>query len=171
MTTPNTDVVQALIAHHRMISHPEGGYYVQTYRSAEMLHEECLPIRFPGERCFSTAILFLLAGESFSAFHRLKSDELWHFHAGSALNIYVISPEGDFSLITLGPRFDQGQEFQAVVKAGHWFASAPADPGGYSFVGCTVSPGFDFEDFEMAEADGLAAEYPQHETLIRKFCR
>jgi hypothetical protein len=170
MTPPISDTVQALIGHYQMQPHPEGGYYVQTYRSPEMLHEECLPIRFPGQRCFSTAILFLLPGSEFSAFHRLKSDELWHFHSGSPLNIYVISPEGGFSLITLGPRFDQGHEFQAVVRAGHWFASAPSDPYGFSFVGCTVSPGFDFEDFEMAMAESLTAEYPQHEELIRRFC-
>jgi predicted cupin superfamily sugar epimerase len=136
-----------------------------------MLHEECLPIRFAGERCFSTAILFLLSGEDFSAFHRLKSDELWHFHSGSPLNIYVISPEGAFSLITLGTRFDQGQEFQSVVRAGSWFASAPTDAEGYSFVGCTVSPGFDFEDFEMATAKELSETYPQHRELIERFCR
>jgi len=171
MTTPVPTTVQALIDHHQMQPHPEGGHYVQTYRSHEILHEECLPIRFPGGRCFSTAILFLLAGGEFSAFHRLKSDELWHFHTGSALNVYVISPEGAFTLITLGPRFDQGQEFQAVVRSGHWFASAPADASGFSFVGCTVSPGFDFEDFEMADAEILSAEYPQHGELIRRFCR
>lgn len=170
MTTTET-TIQALIDHYRLQPHPEGGYYVQTYRSTEMLHEECLPIRFPGERCFSTAILFLLGGKDFSAFHRLKSDELWHFHSGSALNIYVISPEGAFNLITLGARFDQGQEFQAVVKSGCWFASAPADPDGYSFVGCTVSPGFDFEDFEMAKAEELSARYPEHREMINTFCR
>ena len=163
--------IRALIEHYRLQPHPEGGYYVQTYRSSELLHEECLPIRYPGERCFSTAILFLLGGRDFSAFHRIKSDELWHFHAGSPLNIYVISPEGAFSMVTLGAGFDQGQEFQAVVKAGNWFASAPVDPEGYSFVGCTVSPGFEFDDFEMANAAELSAQYPEHRDLIHKFCR
>jgi uncharacterized protein len=161
----------ALIRHFELQPHPEGGHYVSTYRSNESLHEECLPIRFPGERCFSSAILFLLDGHEFSAFHRLKSDELWHFYSGSALNIYVISPEGEFRLITLGSRFGHGEVFQAVVRAGHWFASRPADENGYSFSGCTVSPGFEFEDFEMAVADRMAEEFPQHVELIRGLCR
>jgi len=164
-------IATSIVEHYQMQPHPEGGHYLSTYRSQELLHEECLPIRFVGERPFSTAILFLLEGGDFSAFHRLKSDELWHFHSGSAMNIYVIAPDGGFELITIGRRFDLGEVFQATVKAGHWFASSPVNEEGYSLAGCTVSPGFDFQDLEMGDADLLSGEFPQHESMIRKFCR
>jgi hypothetical protein len=163
--------VQELVEIFQMIPHPEGGYYRETYRSAETIQEECLPLRFTGERIFSTAIYYLLEGSKFSAFHRIRSDELWHFYAGSTLNIYVIYPNGEFEMISLGKKITYGEHFQAVVKAGCWFAAQPADPAGFAFVGCTVSPGFDFEDFELADAGRLMEWYPQHASLIGRFCR
>jgi len=156
-----------------MSPHPEGGWYKETYRSAE--NAQGLPQRFSGERSFSTGIYFLLRYPQFSAFHRIKSDEMWHFYSGSPLNVYVIDSEGHFEVINLGPDIEQGERFQAVVKAGNWFASQPV--GGddaeeiYSLVGCTVSPGFDFNDFEMARADDLLKEFPQHAEWIKKYCR
>jgi len=160
-----------LIDHFSMIAHPEGGYYKETYRSSEEIHEECLPLRFDGERLFSTAILYLLKGLEFSAFHRIKSDEMWHFYEGTALNIYVIDPAGNFELITLGKNFTYGETFQAVVKAGNWFAAQPADPEGFCFVGCTVAPGFDFKDLELAGRESMIFEFPQHSAIIQKLTR
>ncbi len=160
-----------IIDHFGLLPHPEGGYYKETYRSAEEVHEECLPLRFDGERFFSTAIFYLLKGADFSAFHRIKSDELWHFYDGTALNIYVIDPQGNFEMITLGKNFNYGETYQAVVKAGHWFAAEPADTGGFSFVGCTVAPGFDFRDFEIGLKESLIFEFPQHGTIIQKLTR
>ncbi len=160
-----------LIDQFGMVPHPEGGYYKETYRSAEEIHEECLPLRFTGERLFSTGIIYLLKGMEFSAFHRIKSDEMWHFYEGTALNIYVIDPRGNFELITLGRNFDYGETCQAVVKAGYWFAAQPADPEGFCLVGCTVSPGFDFNDLEMANRESLIFEYPQHAAIIQKLTR
>ena len=155
-----------LIEPYQMIPHPEGGYYKETYRSNEVIQEECLPIRFRGERVFSTAIYFLLEGEQFSAFHKIQSDELWHFYAGVPLNIYVIDPSGNFELLTLGSNLSNGEVFQAIVRAGQWFASQPVEKDKFSFVGCTVAPGFDFEDFELAKQEELIACYPAHQQLI-----
>jgi predicted cupin superfamily sugar epimerase len=163
--------INELIETYKMIAHPEGGYYKETYRSNETLQEECLPIRFRGERIFSTGIYYLLRGDEFSAFHRIKSDEMWHFYAGVPLNIYVIDPAGNFELITMGQNYNNGEVFQAVIRAGNWFAAQPVNPNGFSFMGCTVAPGFDFEDFELARADQLTETYPQHADLIRQFCR
>jgi len=160
-----------LIDHFGMIPHPEGGFYKETYRSSEEIHEECLPLRFDGERLFSTAIFYLLQGMDFSAFHRIKSDEIWHFYDGTALNIYVIDQQGNFELITLGRNINYGETYQAAVKAGNWFAAEPADPEGFCFVGCTVAPGFDFHDLEIAERESMIFEFPQHSAIIQKLTR
>lgn len=151
--------------------HPEGGWFRETYRSDELVLGEHLPNRYGNGRSFSTAIYFLLEGEQFSGFHRIKSDELWHFYAGGPLNVYVINPQGELYIIKLGSNPDNGEVFQAVVPAGCWFASQPALPQSFCFVGCTVAPGFDFADFELAKAKQLAELYPQHQSIINKLCR
>ncbi len=154
-----------------MLPHPEGGYYKETYRSVELIPSEALPPRFPGARSLSTAILFLLEAGQFSAFHRIQSDEVWHFYSGGALDIYEIRHDGLLSVTRMGCRSEQGEVFQHMVPAGAWFASRPAPESAFSLVGCTVSPGFDFADFELAQADVLAQAYPSHEKTIRTLCR
>ncbi|MBS4064281.1 MAG: cupin domain-containing protein [Chitinophagaceae bacterium] len=166
MVTP-----QQLIETYQLQPHPEGGYYTRTYYSHEQIAAAYLPQRFTGDRFISTAIYFLLEGKQFSAFHRIKSDELWHFYAGSGLHIYVIHPDGREELLKLGNDIENGYSFQQVVKAGCWFASKPVDENGFAFAGCTVAPGFDFEDFEMAGKDVLMKEYPQHKEWIEQLCR
>lgn len=151
--------------------HPEGGWFKETYRSDEMILQGHLPNRFSDGRSFCTAIYFLLEGEQFSSFHRIKSDELWHFYAGETLHVYVIDERGELEIIKLGNDPEQGEVFQAVVKAGCWFASQPAKHQSFCFVGCTVAPGFDFADFELAKGEQLSKEYPQHKALIRKLCK
>lgn len=150
--------------------HPEGGYFRQTYKSDLLIAREALP-GFPGARTASTAIYFLLEGKNFSAFHRLKSDELWHFYAGSPLAVHVIEPSGSYSSILLGSDPEAGQTYQAVVCAGCWFASHVADWQSWALVGCTVAPGFEFADFEMAKREELRAKYPQHGEMIRRLSR
>jgi predicted cupin superfamily sugar epimerase len=83
---------QQLIEQYQLQSHPEGGYYLQTYCSSELIRRDALPNRFKGNRYFSTAIYFLLEGKQFSAFHRIQSDELWHFYTGVALHIFLLYP-------------------------------------------------------------------------------
>jgi predicted cupin superfamily sugar epimerase len=156
--------------------HPEGGYYRQTYRADLVLSKDTLPANFSGPRRAATAIYFLLDARNFSAFHRLQSDELWHFYLGGTLLVHVIEAEGGYSKVQLGNDPEAGEVLQAVVKAGCWFASevlAPDMKDGNSFavVGCTVAPGFDFEDFELAQREPLATSYPQHRKLIERLTR
>ena len=155
----------------KLIQHPEGGYYAETYRSEEKIAKSDLPDRFSGDRNMSTAIYFLLESRHFSAFHRIEADEIWHFYHGDPMNIYVIWPSGLLEVIRLGDDQEDGSVFQAVVKAGCWFASRPVLPGGFSLVGCTVAPGFDFADFELGERDKLIQEFPKHEELIEALTR
>ncbi|QMW02219.1 cupin domain-containing protein [Spirosoma foliorum] len=157
-----TDYVRTL----NMLPHPEGGYFAETYRSAEAISKEALPNRFSGDRSVSTAIYFLLESHHISALHRIQSDEVWHLYAGGPLEIFVISPDGELTVIRLGNRLDQGEVFQAVVPAGCWFGSKPAVGTDFSLVGCTVAPGFDFADFEMADRATLLQEFPQHKAVI-----
>ena len=151
--------------------HPEGGYFVQSYKSTEKIKRQHLPDRFSGDRPISTAIYFLLENGNFSSFHRIKSDECWHFYAGQTLLIYVIQSDGDMKITRLGNDILSGEVFQYVVPAGCWFASEPGPATDYSFVGCTVSPGFDFADFELANAKILMELYPQHAAIVQRLCR
>jgi uncharacterized protein len=152
-------------------AHPEGGFYRQTYKADLVLPREALPPQFTGPRAASTAIYFLLEGKSFSAFHRLRCDELWHFYAGAPLLVHVIGGSGEHSKILLGNDPEAGETLQAVVKAESWFASHVKDGKSFTLVGCTVAPGFDFEDFELAKREELTRHYPRHRELIEKFTR
>jgi predicted cupin superfamily sugar epimerase len=152
-------------------AHPEGGYFRQTYRSEVVIARAALPAAFSGDRPVSTAVYFLLDGKEFSGFHRLRSDEVWHFYTGEPLLVHVIDPQGNYLRILLGLDPEAGQFLQAVVPAGCWFASLVADWSSFSLVGCTVAPGFDFEDFEMGKGEELGARYPQHRELIEQLTR
>lgn len=163
--------INEIVTHYQMLPHPEGGYFKETYRSAERIPQHGLPSRFEGDRYFGTAIYFLLDQGNFSAFHRIKSDETWHFYAGQALEIFVLHDNGELQIISLGNQIQAGETFQATVPAGAWFASRPAANTSFSLVGCTVAPGFDFEDFELAKAEELVELFPQHASLIRELCR
>jgi predicted cupin superfamily sugar epimerase len=163
--------LQQLIHEYGLQPHPEGGWYKETYKSSECIPATALPPRFGGSRAFSTAIYFLLEQGSFSAFHRIKSDECWHFYAGDPLLVYVIQPNGILEIISLGNDIAKGQLFQYIVPANCWFASKPASGGNWCLVGCTVAPGFDFADFDLADASALSAIYPQHESIICQLCR
>lgn len=151
--------------------HPEGGYYRQSYRADLQIAAESLPAGFGGSRSIATAIYFLLDGTNFSAFHRLRSDEMWHFYAGRGVSVHVIEEGGNLFQILLGSDAEAGEVFQAVVKAGCWFASEVRDKKSWALVGCTVSPGFDFADFELGKRDALLLQFPQHEKLIKRLTR
>ncbi len=162
---------QQLIQQYALLPHPEGGWYKETYKSKELIEATALPIRFGGDRAFSTAIYFLLEHGNFSAFHKIKSDECWHFYAGGPLKVYILQANGILDIITLGNSISDGQLFQYVVPANCWFASQPAPESSFSFVGCTVSPGFDFADFELANPANLISLYPQHAGIIKQLTR
>jgi predicted cupin superfamily sugar epimerase len=172
MNNQQTNQIEALINHYNLLPHPEGGFFRQTYAASEQILKDALPERFDGNRSFSTAIYFLLPFGNFSAFHRIKCDEVWHFYEGCSLHIHVIHPNGDYECLKLGNDMNNGESYQLVVPANAWFASEPVgDAGSFALVGCTVAPGFDFSDFELAEVAALTNQFPEHEELIRRLCR
>ena len=163
---PLAAAAQHLIARLGLEPHPEGGFYRETYRSEERIQRGIPPV----ERAAATAIYYLLADDAYSAWHRIQSDELWHFHAGDSLNVHVLEDDGTVSTHRLGhAAHDAMAVYQAVVPAGCWFA-AERVPGehGYALVGCTVAPGFEFSEFELADDGALLAKYSAHGDLIRR---
>jgi predicted cupin superfamily sugar epimerase len=155
-----------IIATLELQPHPEGGWYRESYRSTESILPSGLPARFEAQRSHATSIYFLLGSDNFSALHRIKSDEQWHFYTGSSLTIHVIHPDGRYAPIKLGSDLSQNENFQTVVPHGCWFGATVNQPNSFTLVGCSVAPGFDFADFELAERRFLCAEFPQHAELI-----
>jgi uncharacterized protein len=162
---------QEYIVRLKLQPHREGGFYTQTYYSSEQISANALPERYPGDRPFSTAIYYLLQQGDFSSFHRIKSDECWHFYIGGVLYIHVIDNSGKYTCIKLGNVLENHEVFQYVVPAGSWFAVEPAPETAFALTGCTVAPGFDFEDFEMGNKKDLLAVFPQYHTIINRLCR
>ena len=155
----------------QLTPHVEGGAFREVYRSELVLPRSALPLFFQGNRNVATSIYFLLSQGQFSAFHRIASDEQWHFYCGDALLIYEITHGGRMIEHRLGQDPSKGEVFQTVVKAGSWFASVPAPDSEYSLVGCTVAPGFDFADFELAGREALVSQYATHGDIIRRLTR
>jgi uncharacterized protein len=151
--------------------HPEGGFYRETYRSPLTIAKQSLSTGFAGDRSASTAIYFLLEGRDFSALHRLRADEMWHFYAGNPLFVHAIDPAGIATEIKLGSNPDAGETFQAVVTAGCWFGSCLKEEDSFGLVGCTVAPGFDFADFELGDRTELVNNFPKHHELIERLTR
>ncbi|MBA4057899.1 MAG: hypothetical protein C0490_24495, partial [Marivirga sp.] len=120
-----------------------------------------------GSRSISTAIYFLLRAQDRSLFHRIKSDELWHYHAGDTLHIYVLTHQG-LVMHKLGTNLEQGDALQVVIPANHWFGAIVSERGSYTLSSCTVAPGFDFQDFELAVREDLVKEFPGEKELITK---
>lgn len=160
-----------LVQQFQLQPHPEGGYYKETYRSPDFIPDRSLSRLFNGDRNYSTAIYFLLKKNDFSAFHRINSDEIWHFYNGDTMLIHIIHLNGRLETIKLGSNIEVGEVFQFTVPATCWFAAEPDIASTYCFVGCTVSPGFDFADFELAQVEELIKVYPQHKDIIKKLCR
>jgi predicted cupin superfamily sugar epimerase len=148
--------------------HREGGYFRETYRAAESVARAALPPRYDGPRAFMTAIYFLLPGGEISALHRLRSDELWFFHAGSALTVVTLAEDGALVETRLGPDVDRGERWQTIVGAGHWFGAMVEAAHSFALVGCTVAPGFEFADFELGERGALVRRFPQHRATIER---
>ncbi len=151
--------------------HIEGGAYNRSYCSDLTISAESLPTHFHGPRPVSTAIYFLLQQNQFSAMHRIASDELWHFYYGDPLSIYEIDNTGYLTEHLLGNNPAGNESFQCVVKAGSWFGSKLKTGGNYALMGCTVAPGFNFADFELAERNKLVKEFPQHAAIINMLTR
>ncbi len=146
--------------------HVEGGSFKEVYRSTELIPHTALPKGFAAARPFGTAIYFMLEEGQFSAFHRIASDETWHFYDGVTLSIYEINSNGQLIRHQLGRDLEAGEQFQLTIPAGSWFGSRCEVKNGFSLVGCTVAPGFDFADFELANKEALQMSYPQHAGII-----
>ena len=151
--------------------HPEGGFFRETYRSKEYFSAAGLPGRYGADRNFSTAIYYLLPEGAKSHLHRLKSDEFWHFYLGGPLELIQICPGGTAEEIILGHDISGGQQLQHLVPAGCWFGAQPKPENDFSFVGCTVSPGFDFSDFEMGDREHLIKLFPAARTVIERLTK
>ncbi|HLP18250.1 MAG TPA: cupin domain-containing protein [Bacteroidota bacterium] len=151
--------------------HPEGGYYRELYRSAGEIPAGALPERYQGgARSYATSIYFLLKSGECSRYHRLRSDELWYFHAGSALTLSTIDPvTGALTVHAMGFDIARGEVLQLAIPAGCWFgAEVDGDTSGaYALISCVVAPGFDFADFELGTRARLLAQFPQHAASIR----
>jgi len=151
-----------------LIKHPEGGYYKEIYRSEELFKKGQLPQRYGGERNISTSIYYLLENDEFSAFHKLKSDEIWHFYKGSSATIYMIDEKGVLSEFFIGDNLDKNELLQVIIKKGTWFAVCINKPCSFILVGCTVAPGFNFDDFEIGKRDELLKLFPDLEKVITR---
>lgn len=159
------------IERYDLVEHPEGGYFNETHRSVESIPASALPRRYDDARRISTAIYYLIKGNRPSMLHRLKSEEIWHFYAGNPVTIYIINNDGVLSSVTLGPGDDRHQVHQGIIPAESWFGAVVADPDGYALVGCTVAPGFEFDDFEMGDRTTLLELYPQHRDIIERLTK
>lgn len=157
------------IGHLNLEKHPEGGYFREIYRSNEEIPGAFLPDRYVGNRSFSTSIYYLLKSGEISMFHRLKTDEIWHFYEGSCLELFVISPEGVLTRILLGNKPEKGEKFQALIEKGNWFAAGVKGENSFTLMGCTVAPGFDFRDFEPGNRNLLLNAYPAMKKIIMAF--
>ncbi len=151
-----------------LTSHPEGGYFRETYRSNDVIDADGLPERYDSSRKAYTSIYYLLPSGEVSKFHRLKSDEIWNFYWGSPLLIHIIDRNGNYRKEVLGANLDNGEFFQRMVEAGNWFGAEVVDENSYTLAGCFVAPGFDFEDFELADTRQLKLQYPQYVRIIDK---
>ncbi len=150
--------------------HPEGGFYVESYRSPRSLSASSLP-GYGGSRAVSTAIYFLITADSFSALHLVASDEIFHFYGGDPVEMLHLHPDGRVESPRLGMDLVAGERPQVVVPSGVWQGARLAHGGSWTLMGATVAPGFDFDDFEMGDRAELVARYPDHRKAIERFTR
>jgi uncharacterized protein len=148
--------------------HPEGGYFRETYRSPLTIPA---PDGYAGSRSASTAIYFLVTAAEPSHLHRLATDEIWHHYAGDSLELVIIHSNGNLETKILGKDIANGCALQVVVPAGTWFGGRIVAGGRYVLCGCTMAPGFDFEDFELGERHELLSQYPEHREEILALTR
>jgi uncharacterized protein len=163
--------VNSIILHFDLKPHSEGGYFKEIFKSD--INVKTDDDRFNGEvRHAGTSIYYLLSGNDFSAFHLLKADEIWNFYEGSPIKIHMINKDGKLTTYLLGNTLLNPQAaFQVIIPAGNWFSAEVLDKTTFSFVGCIVTPGFEYKDFNIADRETLLARYPAHSDMINSFTR
>jgi predicted cupin superfamily sugar epimerase len=144
----------------------EGGYFVEIYKSEELISKAGLPKRYPSARAFGTSIFYLLTPDTFSALHRLASDEIFHFYLGGPVTMLQLHPDGSSEVLTLGQDVLGGQQLQVVVPRGTWQGSFLNKGGEFALLGCTVAPGFEYADYEHGCREALVKQYPDQRELI-----
>ncbi len=159
-----------LIQHLNLKPHPEGGFFSEVFRSNITVSLDGLPYGYSGNRRVATSIYFMLRSEDISKMHRLKSDELWYFHSGSSVRIFIIDQEGKKHTRILGSRYEKAEEFCVHIPMGNIFAAEVLEADSYSLMSCVVAPGFEFDDFEMFNKVDLIQAYPKYAELFERFC-
>ena len=144
----------------------EGGYFFETYRSSEMISQECLPSRYSGSRYFGTCIYYLLEPNTFSEIHRLAADEIFHFYLGDPVEMLQLWPDGSGKRVLIGTDLEGGMTPQVVVPHGVWQGARLVAGGEFALLGCTVSPGFEYADYESGSRKLLSEAYPDHRDMI-----
>ena len=165
------DAVKRIVERFQLVPHPEGGFFREVYRSTMKIEHPGVPRYTEAKRAAGTLIYFLLSGKDFSAFHRVRwSDEVWHLYAGGPLEIVVIDAAGDLDRRILTTDLTAGEP-TTVIPAGTWQSARPLAGAGWALGGCSVSPGFEYADFEMPGRQEMLARYPQHATIIGQLTR
>lgn len=149
----------------------EGGFFKEIFRSGEMLPQSTLPTRYVSDKSAMTSIFYMLEPSTFSAFHRLKSDEVYHFYLGDPVQLVLLNPDGSIMHVTLGADILAGHHLQYAVPRDVWQASSLSAGGSFALMGCTVAPGFDYDDYEHGEWETLLRQYPLHHATIMKLTR
>ncbi len=158
---------QSIIAKLGLRPHTEGGFFAETYRSRDMISASSLPARYTRDKALATAIYYLITPETFSAIHRLASDEVFHFYAGDAVEMLNLFPDGSHRIISIGGDIECGQIPQVVVPRGVWQGCRLIPGGRFALLGTTMAPGFDYDDYEPGDPDELIRRYPGCADLIR----
>ncbi len=167
----NIPQLKEIISKLDLTPHPEGGFFKETYRSEGFIKRDSLSEVYSGERNYSTCIYFVITSESFSAWHKIHQEEFWHFYLGSSITIHLISPEGEYSTVVLGNDIVNGEVPQYVVKGEWWFAVTVNKEKNYALTGCTVAPGFDFDDFILPSRKELIDIFPHLSKEITQLTR
>lgn len=149
-------------------AHIEGGYFKELYRNKDIMNSDVLTESYDGERCLSTTIYYLLKSGQVSKFHKLKSDEIWFYHYGSPFIIHMIDFNGKLSSVKLGLDIENGEVPQLIVPANVIFGAEVSEEDSFGLVSCMVSPGFEYQDFEIYSSEQLREQYPKHKEIIRK---
>jgi uncharacterized protein len=163
--------VEEIIKKLNLIPHPEGGFFCETYRSEEKISEKHLPVRYKNDRNIGTCIYYLLTKDTFSAMHKLKSDEIFHFYLGDPVRMLNLFPDGSGKIINLGCDLSKNYYPQVLVNQNVWQGSRLVDGGVFALLGTTVSPGFEFADYETGNRSSLINHYPEFKEMISKLTR